>query len=105
MKFLKKFILYIWHIISLIFIPLRYAVYCTRFPKHLHITTKEAEDMLSTLHPDNGQTCLCNNSIEAVYDLHIIVPVYNTAQYIKKCLNSIFQQETEFSFFVSIPFT
>ena len=102
MKFLKKIILYIWHIISLIFIPLRYAAYCTRFPKHLHITAKEAEDMLSTLHPDNGQTCLCNNSIEAVYDLHIIVPVYNTAQYIKQCLDSIFQQETEFSFFVSL---
>lgn len=102
MKFLKKIILYIWHIISLIFIPLRYAAYCTRFPKHLHITAKEAEDMLSTLHPDNGQTCLCDNSIEAVYDLHIIVPVYNTAQYIRQCLDSIFQQETEFSFFVSL---
>ena len=102
MKHIKKFIRNIWHIISLFLMPLRYAAYCTRFPKHLHITATEAEDMLSAIHPDKGQTCLCNNSIEAVYDLHIIVPVYNTALYIKQCLDSIFQQETEFSFFVSI---
>ena len=102
MKSLKKTIRYIWHIIALLLIPLRYAIYCTRFQKHLHITAEVAGKELSAIQPDKGQTCLCNNSIEAAYDLHIIVPVYNTAPYLKQCLDSIFQQETEFSFFVSI---
>ena len=102
MKSLKKTIRYIWHIIALLLIPLRYAIYCTRFQKHLHITAEVAEKELSAIQPDKGQTCLCNNSIEATYDLHIIVPVYNTAPYLKQCLDSIFRQETEFSFFVSV---
>ena len=102
MKFHKKVILHIWHAIDQFLIPLRYVVNCTRFPKKLLLTTEEAEVLLSAIQPDKGQTCLCNNSIEADYDLHIIVPVYNTAPYLKQCLDSIFQQETEFSFFVSI---
>ena len=102
MKFHKKVILHIWNAIDQFLIPLRYVVNCTRFPKKLHLTTEEAEVLLSAIQPDKGQTCLCNNSIEADYDLHIIVPVYNTAPYLKQCLDSIFRQETEFSFFVSI---
>lgn len=102
MKFHKKVILHIWHAIDQFLIPLRYVVNCTRFPKKLLLTTEEAEVLLSAIQPDKGQTCLCNNCIEADYDLHIIVPVYNTAPYLKQCLDSIFQQETEFSFFVSI---
>ena len=102
MKFLKKTIRHIWHIIGIILMPLRYVVYATRLPKHLSITAKEAEDVLSAIHPDKGQTCLCNNSIEPVYDLHIIIPVYNTASYLRECLDSVFHQQTKFSFFVSI---
>ena len=102
MKYLKNSIRHFLHIIGLILMPLRYIVYRMRFPKQLDMTIEEAENLLSTIHPDNGQTCLCNNSIETVYDLHIIVPVYNTAPYLRQCLDSIFQQETEFSFFVSI---
>lgn len=102
MKYLKNSIRHFLHIIGLILMPLRYVVCRMRFPKQLDMTIEEAEDLLSAIHPDNGQTCLCNNSIETVYDLHIIVPVYNTAPYLRQCLDSIFQQETEFSFFVSI---
>ncbi len=102
MKYLKNSIRHFLQIIGLILMPLRYVVYRMRFPKQLDMTIEEAEDLLSAIHPDNGQTCLCNNSIETVYDLHIIVPVYNTAPYLRQCLDSIFQQETEFSFFVSI---
>lgn len=102
MKFLKKTIRHIWHIIGIILMPLRYVVYATRLPKHLSITAKEAEDVLSAIHPDKGQTSLCNNSVQANYDLHIIIPVYNTASYLRECLDSVFLQETDFSFFVSI---
>lgn len=102
MKYLKNSIRHFLHIIGHILMPLRYVVYRMRFPKQLDMTIEEAENLLSDIHPDNGQTCLCNNSIETVCDLHIIVPVYNTAPYLRQCLDSIFQQETEFSFFVSI---
>lgn len=102
MKYLKNSIRHFLHIIGLILMPLRYIVYRMRFPKQLDMTIEEAEYLLSAIHPDNGQTCLCNNIIETVCDLHIIVPVYNTAPYLRQCLDSIFQQETEFSFFVSI---
>lgn len=99
---IKTLIKGLLHWLSLIRLPLRYYNPLNLIPIHLHLDAEQAEYLLSAIQPDKGQTCLCNNSIEAAYDLHIIVPVYNTAPYLKQCLDSIFQQETEFSFFVSI---
>lgn len=83
-------------------IPLRYRIMGGRFPKHLSMTEEQAEKILSDIRPDIGETCLCQNNIHDDHALHIIVPVYNTSAYLTECLDSIFQQQTTHSFFVSI---
>lgn len=83
-------------------IPLLLHTTCRKFPTHLSLTEKEAEDILTTIHPDNGSTCLCHNEIKPVADLHVIIPVYNAAPYLRACLDSVYTQETRFSLFVSI---
>lgn len=82
--------------------PLHYHITCRHFPKTLSLSVNEAEHYLHNIWPDKGQTCIHNNDILAEYDLHIIIPVYNTSEYIKECLDSIFRQQTDFSYFVSI---
>lgn len=99
---IKTLIKGLLHWLSLIRLPLRYYNPLNLIPIHLHLDAEQAESLLSAIQPDKGQTCLCNNCIEADYDLHIIVPVYNTAPYLKQCLDSIYRQEIGFSFFVSI---
>ena len=43
-----------------------------------------------------------NNINDFIYDLQIIVPVYNVEKYIKKCLDSIICQKTNYSFCVYV---
>lgn len=102
MNNLKDLIRKIVRCVSISTMPLRYHTYGYRFPKHLSLSIKEAEKVLSDIRPDNGGSCLCQNKILAQYDLHIIVPVYNTSAYLTECLDSIFKQQTAFSFFVSV---
>lgn len=82
--------------------PLRYHLTRRRFPVHLTMGAEEAEATLSQIYPDNGESCLCHNNIDPKHDLHIIVPVYNVEAYLTECLDSIFNQETNYSFFVSL---
>lgn len=73
-----------------------------RHPRHLTMTAAEAEAILTAIHPDRGSTCLCHNRMEPVANLHVIIPVYNAAPYLQACLDSVYTQETRFSFFVTI---
>lgn len=73
-----------------------------RFPVHVDMTEARAEATLSALHPDKGDTCLCHNDIDPVADLHIVIPVYNAAPYLRACLDSVYTQETRFTYFVSL---
>lgn len=82
--------------------PLLYHTIGQRYPKVSNISYTEALQYLDSLHHDKGDSCICTNTIHADYDLHIIIPVYNTSAYLQDCLNSVFRQETHFSFFVSI---
>lgn len=43
-----------------------------------------------------------NNKVELLYDLHIIIPAYNVEKYIEDCINSILEQKTKYSYFISI---
>ncbi len=83
-------------------LPIMLHTTCRRFPVHVPLTVTEAEATLTALHPDVGGSCLCSNNINPIVDLHIIIPVYNVEQYLTDCLDSIYTQETRFSFFVSI---
>ncbi len=83
-------------------LPIMLHTTCRRFPVHVPLTVTEAEATLTALHPDVGGSCLCSNNINPIVDLHIIIPVYNVEQYLTDCLDSIYTQETRFTFFVSI---
>lgn len=67
------------------------------------IDVNEAYKQMSSIYPPKqNSTCLCNNSIDYDYDLHLIVPVYNVEKYIIKCIESILLQNTHFSYYVTI---
>lgn len=60
---------------------------------------------LSQLNPDNGESCLCKNEIapkEEQVNLEIIIPVYNTEQYVTECIESALNQKTKYSYRVVI---
>lgn len=99
---LKTFIRKLTYDATAATLPLRYMVCGRHLPVHIPMDEEEATDMLASIRPDKGQSCLCSNEIHATHDLHIIIPVYNTAQYVTDCLRSVFGQETRYSFFVSI---
>lgn len=81
--------------------PLKYVFCGHAFPKRLRLTPSEAESILSSIHPDKGESCLCENQISPSFSLHVIVPIYNVRPYLKECLDSIFCQETQYTFIVS----
>ena len=63
----------------------------------------ELEEYVSSIHPDTGGSCLCKNTIEEPScDLQIIVPVYNVEQYLRECIDSILNQETEYTYHVVV---
>lgn len=67
-------------------------------------SARESERRLSALHPDNGSSSICCNSIEEPYpyDLQIVVPAYNVEQYIVECIDSVLSQKTNYSFVVTV---
>ncbi len=55
----------------------------------------QAEQILNRHSPDPRSSCLRKMRInEAEYDLSIIIPVYNVEQYLNRCLQSVFNQNT-----------
>lgn len=82
--------------------PLRYLYLGRGIPVHLNMGMDEARFILSSIHPDANGSCLCDNDIVAEYDVHIVVPIYNVELYLKECLDSIFSQQTQYTFFVSL---
>ena len=64
---------------------------------------KELEEYVSSIHPDTGGSCLCENKIEEPScDLQIIVPVYNVEKYLRECIDSILNQKTEYTYHVVV---
>lgn len=46
--------------------------------------------------------CSHKNLLDIQYDLHIIVPAYNVAEYIWDCLDSVIEQQTTFRYFITV---
>ena len=60
---------------------------------------QEAVDTLQKFHSDEGSSCIFDKiKIDPVYDLDVIVPVYNVEKYVKDCVDSILSQKTKYSF-------
>jgi len=67
--------------------------------KNQFFSYEEAEKILNSHHSDPRSSCLNRNKInKKEYDLTIIVPVYNVEKFLAKCMGSIFNQKTDFSY-------
>lgn len=54
---------------------------------------------MQKFHPDEGLSTICEKiKIDPVYDLDVIVPVYNVEKYVKDCVDSILSQKTKYFF-------
>ena len=58
------------------------------------------EQYLDLVSPEKKNSCICTNSIEEhpLYDLQIIIPVYNVEQYLEQCILSIINQKTHYTY-------
>ena len=67
------------------------------------ISTDRAMQIVAKHSPNLGQSSLCNYVwIDPIYDLTIIVPIYNAEKYLKTCLDSILNQKTEYNFHIVV---
>jgi glycosyltransferase involved in cell wall biosynthesis len=64
------------------------------------ISPKNAEKFLKDLWPDTGSypETIENQEVDENLDLSIIIPAYNVEKYINECLDSIFNQPTNYNF-------
>lgn len=78
--------------------------FCTQKVAVTDAAVSDADLRLQALHPDAGQSCLCQNILEEpfLYDLQIVIPAYNMAQYIGECIESILNQQTCYRFVVTV---
>ena len=68
----------------------------------INVNVSEAKKILQKKREcPNGEIYACNN-IKIEYDIHIILPVYNTEMYLKECIDSILNQNTKYSFLLTI---
>lgn len=62
----------------------------------------DAEAYLQSVSPDPDSSAICTNEITPQCDLQIIVPVYNVERYICDCMDSIVNQQSRFTFHVTV---
>lgn len=63
------------------------------------MTSEEAEKLLSEKHPDVRSSAICDNTITSQdTDLQVIIPAYKTENFLKKCIDSVLNQKTKYSF-------
>lgn len=58
---------------------------------------------LNAIHKDVRSSSLCNNAIlTPTCDLQIIIPVYNTGEFLRECINSVLNQKTKYKYHLVI---
>ena len=73
--------------------------------KNFEVTIEEAYKILDSFSPNPRKSCFIEgtilnktyNSRGGGYDLSIIIPAYNTATYLERCINSILEQNSGYS--------
>ena len=63
-----------------------------------------AISFLNSIYPDIKSSCWTSNqtTTQPQYDLHIITSAYNVEKYINQCVDSILNQKTEYTYFLTI---
>lgn len=67
-----------------------------------HIDVETAESILQSFWPAPLTTCATKNTLAIQYDLQIIIPAYNMEKYVAQCLESALNQETKYSYLVTV---
>ena len=67
-------------------------------------TINDSLELLNKIHVDSNTSCILHNNLNnsKKYDLDIIVPCYNVERYVEKCIESIINQKTKYSFRIII---
>jgi len=69
--------------------------------KRIGLGYEQARVKLKSFSPKPIGNCSSNGGIGSpVYDLEVIIPAYNSEKYISKCLESVLNQKTDYSFHV-----
>lgn len=71
-------------------------------PRKWAIDIEKAEEILNKLHKDlhNSAVWELPRPQQYKWDLEVIIPVYNAEDYIQKCIDSVLNQETQYSFHI-----
>ncbi len=67
-----------------------------------HMTPDEARQKLQAYSPRPTGICKTENIISLQYDVQIIIPAYNVEKYVQQCLDSVFQQVSQYKILVSV---
>ncbi len=66
------------------------------------MTPDDARQKLQAYSPRPKGTCKTKNTVSLQYDGQIIIPAYNVEKYVQQCLDSVFQQVSDYKILVSI---
>ena len=74
-------------------------------PSHIIklVSSEKAEQIVAIHSPDPGNSAICVHEWPRPdYDLSIIIPVYNADRFLERCLDSVINQKTRFSYHVIV---
>lgn len=69
-----------------------------------NIESSNPEKILESVYPDKGSPSICHNQIDKnpKWDIQVIIPVYNTAKTLEKCIDSVLQQDGRLKILLTI---
>lgn len=71
----------------------------SRGDSFIPMSTDESEKILSEKHADEKSSAICKNKIISQdIDLQVVIPVYKAESFLRKCLDSVLNQKTKYSF-------
>ena len=66
------------------------------------MTPADARQKLQAFSACPTGTCKTENAVSLQYDVQIIIPAYNVEKYVQQCLDSVFQQVSQYKILVSV---
>lgn len=71
-------------------------------PIKTKLSANAARNTLNTFSTRPAGTCYTDNEVNLQFDLQIIIPCYNAEKWVRRCLESVLNQETAYEVLVSI---